>query len=328
MRIIDDYSSTNPYFNLAAEEYFLNHSKEHICRFWQNENAVVIGKHQAMPAEVNTKIAAERNIKIGRRISGGGTVYHDLGNLNFTFIANNKNGENLIDFKQFTQPIIDAMAALNLEVKHSGRNDLLLNGLKISGNAEHLSQKLKRTLHHGTLLFNSDLNNLGAALKTPIYQFEGKFVQSKRSQVCNIIDSLPEPITLDEFRRHLVAFFIKYYGASESDLTKQEIAAIEQLSSEKYSGGEWILGYSPKFIFYGDYLGTEVKVHCEKGRIIKIETKSIEILESTKTLLGEYYSYPNIKQKLSETPLSLCKDELLDVLFGMHESQVVKPDFK
>ena len=100
MRIINDYYSTDPYFNLAAEEYFLTQSQVHICRFWQNENAVVIGKHQAMPAEVNTKIAFERDIKIARRISGGGTVYHDLGNLNFTFISNNLNGENRIDFKR------------------------------------------------------------------------------------------------------------------------------------------------------------------------------------------------------------------------------------
>jgi lipoate-protein ligase A len=310
MRIIDDFTSTNPYFNLAAEEYFLNHSQEHICRFWQNENAVIIGKHQAMPAEVNTKIAAERNIKIGRRISGGGTVYHDLGNLNFTFIANNKNGENLINFKQFTQPIIDAMAALNLEVKHSGRNDLLLDGFKISGNAEHLSQKLKRTLHHGTLLFNSDLSNLGAVLKTPINQFEGKFVQSKRSDVANISNYIQSPMTIASFRNRLIDYFVKHHNATLKHLTQDEILAIENLAQDKYATVEWIMGYSPKFSFNGQLNQSHFKIETEKGIITSIQSEDQRLLSYLQNLNNVYFEYNAIVNALKDQDSTLLQATL------------------
>jgi len=299
MRIINDYHSTNPFFNLAAEEYFLTESKEHICRFWQNENTVVIGKHQAMPAEVNTRVAEERGIQIGRRISGGGTVYHDLGNLNFTFIANNANGENLIDFKQFTQPIIDALKELDLEVAHSGRNDLLLEGYKISGNAEHLSQKLKRTMHHGTLLFNSDLDNLGAILKTPIDQFEGKFVHSKRSQVANISDYLQAPLEMDAFRLHLERYFIAYYQAKHIALTPIEIEKIQALADHKYQTEEWVIGYSPKFKFNGLFEGEPIQIFVEKGKVVGVETNMTGVNQLENAILGTYYSYPHLKEAVA-----------------------------
>jgi len=314
MRLIDDYHSTNPYFNLAAEEYFLTETKEDVCRFWQNENAVVIGKHQALPAEVNTKVAQENGIAIARRISGGGTVFHDLGNLNFTFIKNNGAQGNMIDFKQFTQPIVNALAKLDLEVMHSGRNDLLLNGFKISGNAEHLSQKLNRTLHHGTLLFNSNLDSLGAVLKTPIRQFEGKFVHSKRSEVCNISPSVKEKMDLQQFRTHLSNCF-EQQGMVLNNLQPHEIAAIEKLASEKYEGYEWIMGYSPKFMFNANYQGTEVKIFCEKGRIVKIETGSANIKGLTNLLIGSYYAYPTIKEKLLKEVDLHSATEILAVLF-------------
>jgi lipoate-protein ligase A len=298
MRIINDFYSTDPYFNLAAEEYFLTQSQEHICRFWQNEHTVVIGKHQVMPAEVNTQVAQERKIQIARRISGGGTVYHDLGNLNFTFIANNVNGENLIDFKQFTQPIIDALKVLGLDVQHSGRNDLLLKGLKISGNAEHLSQKLKRTMHHGTLLYNSNLDNLGAILKTPIDQFIGKFVQSKRSKVTNLSDHLSQEMDMKAFRTHLENYFIQFHKAESSELTKNEIHSIQELANSKYKTEDWIMGYSPKFSFSGYFEGEYFEIFAVKGKVVGIETAIAEIDQLEAVLLNKYFSYPELHQSI------------------------------
>ena len=295
MRIINDSHSLNPYFNLAAEEYLLNHTQEDICRFWQNENTVVIGKHQAMPAEVNTKVAFYKDIKIARRISGGGTVFHDTGNLNFTFIKNNPNGQNLIDFKQFTQPIIDALKVLGLTVEHSGRNDLLLNGFKISGNAEHLSQKLHRTLHHGTLLFNSNLNNLGDILKTPIAQFEGKFVQSKRSKVVNICEYLPTAITMEHFRNHLVNYFNNNLAGNLSPLSAKEIIEIEQLANQKYSTIDWIKGYSPKFTFNGIYNNSAYHIQVEKGRIIGYKTTDAALEKAIEKSIGSFFSYADLQ---------------------------------
>lgn len=300
MRIINDYHSTDPYFNLAAEEYFLTNSEEHICRFWQNERTVVIGKHQVMPAEVNTKVAHERNIRIARRMSGGGTVYHDLGNLNFTFIANNKNGENLIDFKQFTQPIIDALKELGLDIQHSGRNDLLLNDLKVSGNAEHLSQKLKRTMHHGTLLFKSDLNNLGAILRTPIDQFQGKFVQSNRSKVANISDYLDRDMDMETFRSHLENYFIQQHEANAQVLSAKEIELIEALADSKYRTEDWIKGYSPKFSFKGFVEGVPYEIFVVKGKVVGLESDHEDATQWEKLLLNSFFSYSVVKEVLKK----------------------------
>jgi len=312
MRLINDYHATNPYFNLAAEEYFLNESKEDICRFWQNENAVVVGKHQALAAEVNTKVAQEKGISIARRISGGGTVFHDLGNLNFTFIKNNGAQGNMIDFKQFTQPIINALALLAVRIEHSGRNDLLLDGFKMSGNAEHLSQKLNRTLHHGTLLFNSDLGNLGAVLKTSIAQFEGKFVHSKRSEVCNILPYLNTGINMEQFRTHLSNYFVQQ-GMVLSTLQPHEIEQIEKLAREKYSTLDWILGYSPKYVFKGLYKDMPIYLWVKDGKIVRIQTNDAlnNKYDLNKLLINQYHYYPSLKKVLQEDNLG----ELLDCFF-------------
>jgi lipoate-protein ligase A len=298
MRFINDFYSNDAYFNLAAEEYLLNNSDENICRIWQNEKAVVIGKHQALPVEVNTKSALENNVQIARRISGGGTVYHDLGNINFTFIVKNKDGKNWIDFDQFTIPVLTVIQKLGVPIVKNERNDLLIDAKKVSGNAEHLSQKLGKTIHHGTLLFNSDLSNLGNTLKTPFKQFEGKFVQSKRSMVCNIQDYVPKKMSHAAFRESLVNGLITSLDAKPRNWSISEIDQIQTLAKEKYSTREWIYGYSPKFKFKTLIEGKSTELSIVKGRIASVESRLSYVSDLREALNGKFFDYHEVSRAL------------------------------
>ncbi len=314
MRLIADFDQTDPYFNLAAEEYLLLNTNDNVCRFWKNEPTVVIGKHQVLAAEINTKVAFEKEVKMARRISGGGTVYHDLGNINFTFIQKNIGG-NKIDFKQFTQPIVDALAMLGLKVNHSGRNDLMLEGFKISGNAAHLSQKLNKTLHHGTLLFNSNLDNLGAILKTEIAQFGGKFVQSNRSKVCNIVDYLKN-ITIEDFQAHLCNTFIDN-GYSPANFTAAEKEQIIKLSNQKYRGIDWIAGYSPKYCVHGSFNQIPLMINVIGGKITEINMPHPLENELRSKLVNHYHTYEILSREIKNLEIDSqdCK-KLIKSFFG------------
>ena len=188
--------SNDPYYNLAVEEYLLNNSEEDIFMLWQNAPTVVIGKNQNAYAEVNLEYAREKEIKISRRITGGGAVYHDLGNINYTFITSEKKARAL-DYEYFTRPIIDALKFLGLDCKLSGRNDLECDGRKFSGNAQFCSNG--RILHHGTLLFNTDVSEMSAVLKVDKEKLEYKAVKSHKGRVINLIDLLENKISAYEF---------------------------------------------------------------------------------------------------------------------------------
>ena len=150
--IISPY--TSPYFNLAAEEYLLKCFQEDVFLLYRNIPSIVVGKHQNTLAEINLPFVQEQDILVARRISGGGTVFHDLGNLNFAFFTTGKEGD-LVNYKRATMPIIEALGKMGLEAKLGQRNELLLKKLKISGTASHVWKK--RVLHHGTLLFSSEI---------------------------------------------------------------------------------------------------------------------------------------------------------------------------
>ena len=246
-----------------------------------NEPSIIVGKHQNAFAEINHRYVSENNIKVVRRLSGGGTVFHDSGNLNFCFIRNGKEG-NLIDFKRFTQPIIEVLQQLDVPAERSGRNDLIINGLKFSGNAEHVFKN--RTLHHGTLLFSSRLENLSTALKVNPDLYHDKAVKSVRSKVTNISEYLSSNISLDEFKALIISHIVSgtndvcQYKFTEADHSK-----INDLVEEKYKTWEWNYGYSPRFSFKnqgsanGQFI--EVEVEVEKGIIkqadIKVNNQSI-----------------------------------------------------
>lgn len=268
--------NTDPYFCLAAEEYLLKNFSEDIFMLWQSERAVVVGKHQNLLAEINYPFVRENNIALCRRISGGGTVFHDVGNVNFTFIKNVKSPAE-ISFKMFTAPVVEALAKLGITATTSGRNDLLIDGLKISGNAEHVYKN--RVLHHGTLLFDSDLKNLGQAIKVAPGKYESKAVQSNRSPVANISQFLKTPMAIGEFIQFLLEFQLEKLGNNFYNLTENDIQSIEKLSTEKFKTWDWNFGYSPKYIFRNEVeiegKTFSISMVVEKGVIVEAEVGGV-----------------------------------------------------
>ena len=278
--------NTDPYFCLAAEEYLMKNFSEDIFMLWQSKNAVVVGKHQNLMAEINYPFVRKNNIALCRRISGGGTVFHDAGNVNFTFIKNVKSPAE-ISFKMFTAPVVEALAKLGIEATTSGRNDLLIDGLKISGNAEHVYKN--RVLHHGTLLFNSDLENLGQAIKVTPEKYESKAVQSNRSPVANISQFLKTPITTCKFIQFLLDFQLENPENSLYYLNENDLPAIEKLSTEKFTTWEWNFGYSPKYLFKNEVEieGKLLKIflQVERGIIVQAEITGDYFMQSQSTAI-------------------------------------------
>ena len=238
---------TDPYFNLAAEEYLLRNSTEEYFMLWQNEPSIVVGKHQNALAEIDLMYAREKGFKVARRISGGGTVFHDLGNLNFSFISNGEEGK-LINYRKFATPIVEVLGKLGVEGTFSKRDDILIDGMKISGNASHVYKQ--RVLHHGTLLFSSDLADLSNALKTSPGSFSDKAVKSVRSKVTNISDYLPREMDVSEFRDTIMNHILESReGTAAYEYSDADVVAINRLREERFSTWEWNFGYSPRYVF-------------------------------------------------------------------------------
>jgi lipoate-protein ligase A len=292
-------SQTNPYFNIAAEEYVLKQFSEDVFMLWQNEPSVIIGKHQNTLAEINHQYVTQNDIPVVRRISGGGAVFHDLGNINFTFIKTII-GEDLVDFKRFIDPIITVLQALGVEAQQEGHNDICINGLKCSGNAEHIFKN--RVLHHGTMLYSSDLDTLGVALRSNEERYAGRAVKSRRSQVTNIISHLPIQMRLSEFIRkiyeHLYSMGhdVHYYQFTEKDKL-----AIHLLAEQKYKTWEWNYGYSPAY----HYANRIDELSCE--------------LETRGGIITEAVIYNN----LTQTHYALLEEQLKGVKHHHEEIEKV-----
>jgi lipoate---protein ligase len=238
-------SHTDPYFNLAADEYVLKNFAEDCFMLWRNEPSIIVGKHQNTLAEINIDYVNEKKIKVVRRISGGGAVFHDLGNLNFTFIMSGHEGS-LVDFRKYTLPILGVLQKLGIEAKFEGRNDLTIDGRKFSGNAEHIWKN--RTLHHGTLLFSAEISDLSSALKVDPLKFTDKAVKSIRSRVTNISEHLTIKMDVLEFRDRIMDHIMGMYKDSKLyEYTPGDISGIEKLRNEKFSTWDWNFGYSPKY---------------------------------------------------------------------------------
>lgn len=238
---------TDPYFNLAAEEYIFKNFSEDTFMLWRNDPSVVIGKHQNAFAEVNHEFINKNGIQVVRRISGGGAVYHDHGNLNFT-ITGIGDQHSLVDFHKYTLPIIDAINKLGVNVVIGNRNSLYINGMKISGNAEHVYKQ--KVIHHGTILFNSNLDNLNKAILPIAIQYEDKAVKSIRSNVTNLSNYLPNHMGMEDFAEYIISEILNGNdGAYMYTLTESNKIEINRLKEEKYSTWEWNYGYSPPFSF-------------------------------------------------------------------------------
>ncbi|MDZ7740568.1 MAG: lipoate--protein ligase [Bacteroidota bacterium] len=251
-------TSTDPYFNIAAEEYVLKEFKENCFMLWQNDPSIIVGKHQNTLAEINYAYVKEKGIPVVRRISGGGTVFHDPGNLNFTFIQNGTD-ENLVNFKKYTEPILEVLRSMGIDARFEGHNNLTIRGKKFSGNAEHVYKN--RTLHHGTLLFSSTLPELTRALKIEAGKFQDKAVKSVPQAVTNLQDHLEEKLSIEEFKNRIRDYLLGLYpGAKHYAFSKQDISKINELVNNKYSTWEWNFGYSPKY-------SLKKSVETAKGRI-------------------------------------------------------------
>ena len=239
----------DPYFNLAAEEYLLKETEEDIFMLWQNEDSVIIGRYQNTLAEVDMAFIEAQGIKVARRITGGGAVFHDLGNLNFTFIRNIAPNEKKIDFHQYLAPIVEALHAIGVPAEFSGRNDLTIEGRKISGNA--MTFHNNRVLEHGTLLFSTIPDHLAKALKVDPAKFSDKAVQSVRSRVTNISEHLAVPMSVIEFKDHIFQHILRAEGqTSIGRLSDQETAAIERQAKNKNATWEWNYGQSPQYSYH------------------------------------------------------------------------------
>jgi len=280
------HESTDPYFNIATDEYILKYLKEDCFMLWRNDNAIIVGKYQNTLSEINYDYVKANNIAVVRRISGGGAVYHDLGNLNFSFV---KAGEdsNLTDFKKFTQPIVDVIQSLGVDARFEGKNDLMIDGKKFSGNAAHIYRN--RILHHGTILFASEMRNVSEALKINPVKYQDKAVKSVPKRVTNISEHLKTPLSLEEFTKKLMDHVIAIYPDSKLyTFTEEDIKIIKQLRDEKYTTYAWNYGKSPDYSFK--------KAIRTKGGLLEmnLETKN-GFIENVK-IFGDFFSEKGIDE--------------------------------
>lgn len=247
MLFIDNEGITDPRINLALEEHALRtfSMDESYLLFYVNEPSVIIGKHQNTIEEINADFIEERGIHVVRRISGGGAVYHDFGNLNFSFITRYEPGR-FNNYAEFTGPVVRALRALGVPAETSGRNDILADGRKISGNAQFTTTE--RMFSHGTLLFDSNLDDVVRALNVKAGKIESKGIKSIRSRVANIREFLDRGMTVDDLRRVLLEhLFGSADDAPRRALTEADWEAVHRLSETKYATWEWNYGLSPKF---------------------------------------------------------------------------------
>ena len=239
-------TNTLPEFNLAMEQYVFDcmDRKNDYFILWQNENTVVVGKNQNTYEEVSLPYIKNHHTHVVRRLSGGGAVYHDLGNLNFTFIINSKKSQK-INFDEFTTIIAKALNEVGVSAYVNGRNDILVDGKKISGNSQYI--KGNRTMHHGCLLYETKLDEMSKVLNVSNTKIISKGIKSVQSRVANIRSYMKEPMTMEEFKSHLVSYMSKREKIEKYMFSEEDIKGIEHLKASVYDTWEWNYGASPEY---------------------------------------------------------------------------------
>ncbi len=311
--LVIDSPYTDAYFNIASEEYLLNRfPTEDIFLLYVNAPSIIIGKFQNTLAEINLNYVKDKQIAVVRRLSGGGAVYHDLGNLNFSFhtLLGNKD---FTEFATFTQPVINLLQKIGVSAKLEGRNDLLVDGKKFSGNAKTV--KKGKMLQHGTILLNSDMSVLADALKVNPLKFTDKAVKSNRARVTNLIDHFPQDFQLGEFKSMLIDEILQNSkNAQQYQFTQDDIQAIRALVVARYSTWDWNFGSSPDYNFKkaikvpAGFIELHLDVH--KGMIHRAKiygdffsSRPIEELEAL--LIGQKHDPSAIALLLKSVDLSL-----------------------
>jgi lipoate---protein ligase len=246
LKFIHNQGITNPTINLAIEEYALSNLDidETYLLFYINEPSIIIGKNQNTFEEINSEYVRDNGIHVVRRLSGGGAVYHDLGNLSFSFITKN-DGDSFRNFRRFTEPVTAALRDLGVPAELTGRNDIQVGDKKISGNAQFATRG--RMFSHGTLMFDVDLDAVSAALHVNAEKMESKGIKSVRSRVANITEYLDKDITIHEFREKLLRSIFGNQDVPEYIITDFDWHKIHELSERRYGNWDWNYGKSPEF---------------------------------------------------------------------------------
>ncbi len=315
------HTSTDPFYNHAIEEYVMDNFTDEAFMLWQNRPSILIGRNQNTASEINQDFVQDHHIDIVRRLSGGGTVFCDLGNFNFTFITNK--GTEKESFETFARPVILALEALGVHANFSGRNDITIDGKKISGNAQY--HHGNRLLHHGTLLFNGNLSSLKGALISKPLKFKDKSVKSVVSRVTNIYPHLPKPMTVESFKDYLKSFIMNYYNIDkEYILSEEENNKVLEISKNRFESWDWNYGKSPKYDYHHSVKYPsgllEYYLKVKKGRISDLSIygdffgiKPIE--ELTSSLIGTIHEFKSIREELS-------KHKVDDYIKGLSPSSI------
>ncbi|QTD41149.1 lipoate--protein ligase [Sporosarcina sp. Te-1] len=275
MYFIDNKGITDPRINLAIEEYALKTmdiDKDSYLLFYINEPSIIIGRNQNTVEEINTEYVDANGIHVVRRLSGGGAVYHDLGNLNYSFITKD-DGESFRNFKKFTEPVIKALAEMGVKAELLGRNDILVEGRKVSGNAQFATQG--RLYSHGTLMFDTEIERVVSALKVKKDKIESKGIKSIRSRVANISEFIEESMIIEQFRQRILnSIFNGEENIQYVELTEEDWDNIRQLSAERYGNWDWNYGKSPKCNMQHSHRfpvgGIDVRLQVNKGKIDEV----------------------------------------------------------
>lgn len=315
-------------YNLALEQYVFDQMPKSESYFilWRNCPSIIIGKYQNTIEEVNAAYVKENGIPVVRRLSGGGAVYHDLGNINYTYITDGNLDGNM-NLGEFCNPLIAALESVGINAELSGRNDILVDGKKVSGNAQYCRNG--RIMHHGTILYNSDLSVLEKALKVTAEKIQSKGIKSVRSRVANIIDYMKEPLPVEDFQEIIRIRLCSGEDVKKYELQKEDMEAIEKIRLDRYGTWEWNWGNSPAYTVCKERKiegcgNFRIYLQVEEGRVKECQFcgdffgdgPSEELLQALK---GCLLRTDSLQEALKEVDISQCffgmsKEQLIDLL--------------